>query len=114
MRARARSSRRWPTVRALSTPALSSLVALLVSASTGCGHPATRDECEAIFQRTVELELRDQNITDPKIVAERTATVREARGEALISRCVGRRITDKAVACVGKANNADEVDHCLR
>jgi len=70
--------------------------------------------CEAIFQRSVEIELRAQNVTDPKIVAERAAAVRAARGDALIEKCVGRRITDRAVACVRQANTPAEVDGCLQ
>ncbi|EYF04227.1 hypothetical protein [Chondromyces apiculatus] len=117
MRAWARISGHLLADRGLSTASPASTLVLacgLVLAGVGCGHPATRDECEAIFQRTVELELRDQSITDPKLVAERTATVRTARGEDLINRCIGRRITDQAVACVKQAGNADEVDRCLR
>ncbi|AUX25570.1 hypothetical protein SOCEGT47_061180 [Sorangium cellulosum] len=81
--------------------------------ASGCGHPATRDECEAIFQRSAEIELRAQNVVDPKIVAERTAAVREARGKELIDRCVGRRITDAALACVRQATTPEQVDRCL-
>lgn len=90
--------------------ALPAALALLA----GCGHPASLDECEVIFQRTVEIELRGQNITDPKIIEDRKATVRAARGKDLIDRCVGRRITDRAVACVRTASTSDEVDRCLR
>jgi len=90
------------------------LAAGLALAAAGCGHAASREECEAIFQRSVEIELRAQNVTDPKIVAERAAAVRAARGDELIEKCVGRRITDRAVACVRQANTPAEVDGCLQ
>lgn len=95
----------------LAAPAL--LAAMSLLALPGCGHPATREECETVFQRSVEIELRAQNVTDPKVIEERTAAVRAARGEELIDRCIGRRITDRAIACVRVAKTPEEVDRCL-
>lgn len=86
--------------------------ALALSASA-CGHPATLDECEVIFRRSAEIELRAQNVTDPKLVAERTEAVRVARGEGLLQQCVGKRITARALACVEQATTAEQVDDCL-
>ncbi|WP_437286131.1 hypothetical protein [Sorangium sp. So ce406] len=93
---------------------LASFLALLVGLplAAGCGHPAGREECEAIFKRSAEIELRTQNIVDPKIVEERIAAVRDARKD-LIDRCVGRRITDAAMACVRQATTPEQVDRCL-
>jgi hypothetical protein len=79
----------------------------------GCGHPASREECEAIFRRSAEIELRAQKVSDPKIIEERTAAVHEAKGKDLIDRCVGRRITNGALECVRKAESPDQVDRCL-
>jgi hypothetical protein len=79
----------------------------------GCGHPATREDCEEIFTRSAEIELRAQNISDAKTIAERTAAVKAARGEDLIRQCVGKRITTRAMDCVRRANSAVEVDRCL-
>jgi hypothetical protein len=89
------------------------LAAVLPLLSLGCGHPATREDCEAIFRRSVEIELRAQNVIDPKAIEERAASVRQARGQELIDRCVGRRITDRALACVRGATSPQEVDRCL-
>ncbi|MGK4000129.1 hypothetical protein [Sorangium sp. So ce1024] len=93
---------------------LASCLALLGALlfTSGCGHPAGREECEAIFQRSAEIELRAQNIVDPKVVEERIAAVRDARKD-LIDRCVGRRITDAAMACVRQATTPEQVDRCL-
>jgi hypothetical protein len=79
----------------------------------GCGHPATKPECDEIFNRSAEIELRLQNVTDPKVIAERTAAVRAAKGEELIQRCVGKRITEDAMACVRQATTAEQMDQCL-
>jgi hypothetical protein len=86
---------------------------LTAVATTGCGHPATREECEAIFRRSAEIELQAQNVTDPKIIAERLDAVRAARGDELVKQCTGKRITSRALACVQAAQTATEVDRCL-
>ncbi len=82
-------------------------------AASGCGHPASADECNAIIAKSAELELRAQNVTDPATIAQRTAAVKAARGEELLKRCVGKRITDRALACVARAQTPKEVDKCL-
>ncbi len=87
-------------------------IALL--ATPGCGHPATRDECQTIFDKSAELELREQNVIDPVIIEERVAAVRSARGEELVGKCVGRRVTDRAVACVRAAETGEQLDRCLQ
>lgn len=90
------------------------LAAIVASGSLfGCGHPASREECDEIFDRSAEVELRLQNVTDPKMIAERTAAVRKDRGDALIQQCVGKRITDRAMTCVRAAKTTEEMDRCL-
>jgi hypothetical protein len=79
----------------------------------GCGHPATREECDELFNKNAEIELRAQHITDPKTVAERTAAARAAEGESFANRCLGRRITERALACVRRATTAEQVDRCF-
>ena len=79
----------------------------------GCGHPATREECDELFAKNAEIELRAQRIVDPKTVAERIAAARAAEGEAFANRCLGRRITKRALSCVRRATTADQVDRCL-
>jgi hypothetical protein len=80
---------------------------------SGCGHPATVAECEELLGRSAEIELRAQNITDPKVIAERTAAFRQARGQELLGHCAGKRITDRAMQCVRTAATVDEVYKCL-
>ena len=82
-------------------------------ASAGCGHPASPEECNAIIAKSAELELRAQNVTDPAVIAQRIEAVKTARGEELLKRCVGKRITERALACVGRAGSPKEVDACL-
>lgn len=90
------------------------LSAALLVAGAGCGSPATAEQCEQLFAKNAEIELRGQNITDPKTIAERTAAARASpKGKELTSQCVGKRITKRALACVQKATTAEEFDRCL-
>ena len=79
----------------------------------GCGHPATEAECTRIFERSAVLELAAQNVTDPALVESRVASLRSERGDELIKQCVGRRITEDALACVEKATTPSGVDACF-
>lgn len=81
--------------------------------AVGCGHPASREECEEIFRRSAEIELKSLNVTDPEEVRRRTSEAQEARGEELLQQCVGRRITDRAMRCVREAQTQEELDGCL-
>jgi hypothetical protein len=116
MGAEGRTPRRWQPGRGIAGArgAAALLAAGLALIAAGCGRPASRAECEEIFQRSVEIELRAQNVTDPKLIAERSAAVRAARGEDLIARCVGRRITERAIGCVRQANSPEAMDRCLQ
>ncbi len=86
----------------------------ILIACGGCGHPATEAECEALFRANAEVELRAQGITDPATLDQRVADARAAKGEELLADCLGKRITDKAMACVKQAKTAEELDACLK
>jgi hypothetical protein len=86
---------------------------LFFALCAACGRPATHDDCERIFQRIVELELRDLQTTDATIVAKKTAELRAAYGIELEG-CVGKRIRKDLVTCLEKAQAASEVDGCLK
>ena len=94
-----------------STRALAALAALTFL--TACGHPASRDECDELFAKNAELELRSQRVTDPKLVADRTAAARAAEGDAFAGRCVGKRITKRALECAHRATTSEQFDRCL-
>lgn len=98
-------------------PPSRALAALFLAATPlflgACGHPATTEDCNFIITKSAELELRAQNVTDPDTIAKRTEAVKTARGEELLRRCVGKRITDRALACVGRAGTPKDVDRCL-
>lgn len=79
----------------------------------GCGHPASREECETIFTQSAKIELANQHITDPKVVAERLEAARLATGEDLVNGCLGKRITDDDMRCVREATDEASLNACL-
>ncbi|MBL9027035.1 MAG: hypothetical protein JNL21_32865 [Myxococcales bacterium] len=86
---------------------------LVVGLSAGCGHPATREECSLILDKSAELKLREQEVSDPAVIEERLKSFRETRGDELLEKCVGRNITKRAISCVERADSAAAVDRCL-
>lgn len=86
---------------------------VLLGVAAGCGHPATEAECTRIFERSAEFELAAQNVTDATLVTTRVAALRADRGEELIKKCVGRRITPEALGCVERATSPSGVDACF-
>ena len=86
--------------------------ALVASGALGCGRKATVDDCEQIVKRIVELELKsvvpEQELTTEVVQAQQTFKDRA------LSECVGRRITDKSLACVAAAKDtATIIDDCF-
>jgi len=86
---------------------------LVLVLGSGCGHPATREECVAIFNKTAELQLRQQNIQDPRLIELRTRELMDVKGEELIDKCVGRTLTKSALDCVERADTEAAVLKCL-
>jgi hypothetical protein len=87
------------------------IFALLVS---GCGHPATVQECEEIIERItrLELEARGQSM-DSKAVTDEVDSTKRAMHDKTMKECVGRRITQKAITCVRDAKRAAQVEECF-
>jgi hypothetical protein len=102
-----------PLSRLLRAASLAAATAVATLALAACGHPATVDECNAIISKSAELELHAQNVNDPAVIAQRIEAVKTTKGPELLKRCVGKRITDKALACVARATAPREVDRCL-
>lgn len=82
----------------------------------GCGRPATEAECEQILERTARLELQERlGGADAKLVEAEVQATKEALRESMMNNCVGKRITDGALACVRAASTAKELtEDCFR
>jgi hypothetical protein len=88
-------------------------------ALSACGHPATEAECQVIVERIVELELKAQKVTDPVEIAKRRSESLGTTGDGgkpeALQGCIGKHITDRALACVRSAETASEItDRCLQ
>jgi hypothetical protein len=89
--------------------------ALLASAvaAAACGRRATLDDCRLIVDRSVELQMRQMSLIDPSAIRKREDDVRAALQIELAS-CEGRRVTDRTISCVQRANTLLDLDQCLR
>ena len=78
----------------------------------GCGRKATVEDCQQIVKRIVELEL--QSVVPEQELGSEVRDAQQALRERALSDCVGRRITEKSLACVAAAKTAaDVIDECF-
>jgi len=90
------------------------VVALGVGGLASC-HRATEADCEQILDRIVELELKDQGVTDPELVKRRTEETKSRKRDQLVRSCVGKRVSQSNMECIRKAQSSAEItDKCLR
>lgn len=86
-------------------------IGLLVLA--GCGRKATRQDCELVVEKNVEVKLRSEGVTDPALVQKRKDELKASLKDD-IDRCVGKRVSDGMLRCVSAAETAEQIDKCLR
>ena len=79
----------------------------------GCGRRATAADCDLIFSRYVEVQLRAVHVTDPVEVTKREQAMRAEMKDDL-KQCPGKRITDSMLRCVQNAQTNDDIDKCTR
>jgi hypothetical protein len=85
---------------------------LLAAGAAGCGRKATVEDCEQIVRRIAELELAGV-VPQEELRAEVQQAQQSFRERALAD-CVGRRITERSLACVANAKTASAViDECF-
>jgi hypothetical protein len=78
-----------------------------------CGRRATAADCDLIFNRFVEVQLRAIHVTDPVEITKREQTIRAEMKDDL-QQCPGKRITDSMLRCVQNAQTNEEIDQCTR
>jgi hypothetical protein len=85
----------------------------MAMAVAGCGRHATKADCEIIIDRMVVVKLKAKNITDPASIEKMQGDLRRD-ADTDLQGCVGRRITDSAMACIKTADTQDAIIKCLR
>ena len=88
---------------------------VLLPCALGCDRErATEEQCRAIFDRLVELELSEMGFRDPELTRRRQSELR-ARHRDELEACVGRPLRSDAMRCVQAAESAEQLSHeCLR
>lgn len=100
--------------RATRAPARPWLLALVLLLSTCRSERATREDCAAILDRIVALELAEQGFIDPELTRRKQAEFAR-RFAAELQRCEGLSLPPGARDCVAQATSAEQVSHvCLR
>ena len=87
------------------------VLAVFAGGMLGCGHPATEEECKALFDKSVEVEMRELAKADDVIIAKKKEELRKSFGDDLKA-CIGKRVTDNSMNCVRKATTAAELMDC--
>lgn len=76
---------------------------------SGCGRPATLQECEEIETRVATLEYEAASKTKAPPQPDQIQTIRARVHDAMMKGCVGKRITEHALQCVRSAKSADTI-----
>jgi hypothetical protein len=108
------SSRSRPSFPAIAAPLGRLFSFLLVFGALACGRPATQDECRVILRRAAELQLEEQFAASREVVQAELDAIEASMKDAMMQKCVGKRITDGALSCVKRAKTSKELlDVCL-
>ncbi|MCC6808945.1 MAG: hypothetical protein IT381_16070 [Deltaproteobacteria bacterium] len=77
------------------------------------GARASRQDCERILDRIVDIELKERGYKDPMLQTIKRATFKRKLDREL-EQCVGRKLMPNALTCVDKAETIEALTHdCL-
>jgi hypothetical protein len=91
------------------------LAIVLTLLLAGCGgRRATAADCREIFDRLVEVELRERGFQDPALVELKRQELRNQLSSEL-KECQGKPLKPGALACVRTVKTAEKISHeCFR
>lgn len=90
------------------------LLALALASLTCGSERATAEDCAAILDRIVALELSEQGYRDPELTRRKQHEFAR-RFAAELHRCEGLSLPPGARLCVARAASTEEISHvCLR
>lgn len=95
--------------------ALSGGTLALAALLGACDEPtASREDCVAIVDRIVDIELLEQGLRDPVLATRKRAEMHQ-RFAGEIDACVGRRLAPRARKCIAEVTDVEALSHrCLR
>ncbi len=82
-----------------------------VAVQLSCGRAATRDDCDAMLKKHVELKLADES--NVAVRAQKTAEYTQML-RSQVDACVGRKLTDGYLNCVKSALTEDALKACRK
>lgn len=77
----------------------------------GCGHPASEEECRALFDKSVEVEMREYVGANNEVITKKQGELSK-EFEADLGRCVGKRVTQSNIDCIRKASTKAQLNDC--
>lgn len=96
------------------TPLAFAAAALVLSLPVGgCSRSLSREDCDRIIARSVELKAKEQKQTDPAVVEKAIADYKREHAAEIESSCVGRSFPKDAMKCIESAETSDAVEACL-
>lgn len=91
--------------------------ALALALATACAcdqSQASPEQCRAIFERLIVIELEEMGFHDAALAEHKQAELSARYGDELAA-CVGRPLPAGAMECVASAKTAEVLSHdCLR
>lgn len=76
-------------------------------------HSATREDCTAIVDANVEVQLRVAGLTDAAVLEQRKKEMRDHLADD-IQQCIGKNVSARMIRCVKGAKTLPDIDRCLR
>jgi hypothetical protein len=88
---------------------------LMAATAAGCDRRAgTTDDCRAILDRLIQLELSESGYRDPVVIARWISELTQKLAPEL-PRCQGKKVPDDLRACLSVAQTPEEIAHrCLK
>ena len=104
-----------PRLEAAGSMALFALTCLLLVQGVGCGsRRASPEDCERIFDRMVDVELKELGYRDPAL-SELKRNQLKQRFAAEIGKCAGGKLSPHGLSCIETAQTGEQISHvCLR
>lgn len=86
-------------------------LALVLGLLAACATPrATREDCEHILERIVDIELKERGYKDPMLQTIKRSTLKRKLAQDL-DRCVGKKLKTNAIRCVDAASSIEALTH---